>query len=57
MSTNDVQQCRFIVRREALIQLPHERWLMYKGEAANGMDVGKILLYNTAQVTASGKTW
>lgn len=30
---------------------------MYKGEAANGMDVGKILLYNTAQVTASGKTW
>lgn len=57
MSTNDVQQCRFIVRRKALVQLPHERRLMYKGETADGMDVGKVLLHDTAQVAAGGKTW
>lgn len=57
VGTNNVQQCRLIVRGEALIQLPHKRRLMHKGEAADGMDVGKVLLHDTAQVAAGGKTW
>jgi hypothetical protein len=28
-----------------------------KGEAADGMDVGKVLLHDAAQVAAGGKTW
>lgn len=52
-----MQQGRLIVGGEALVELSHKGRLVDKGEAPDGMDVGKVLLHDAAQVAAGGKTW
>lgn len=52
----NVQQRRLVIASEALVELAHKGWLVDKGEASDGMDIGKVLLHHTAQVTAGGKT-
>lgn len=52
----NVQQRRLVIASEALVKLAHKGWLVNKGEASDGMDIGKVLLHHPAQVTAGGKT-
>lgn len=47
MGAYDVKQGVLIVGRKPFIKLPHEAWLVDKGKAADGMNVGEVVLYNT----------
>lgn len=55
MGAYDVKQSRLIIRAKPLVELAHEGRLVDKGEAAERMDVGKVLLDDAAEVASRRK--
>jgi hypothetical protein len=55
LCANSIQQGLFIVIFKAFIELPSERWPVYKSKASEGVDVCKVVVNYGTDVVSGRK--